>query len=162
MNLPFLPALLILSITSVCASDRLTEVPLGTTMSIVEETYGKPDPHPIYTIIGKAPTKEDLANSFEYRRLSPPRFYRFRHDRAVSVHYYDLSGSSADFVDYLLSTHANNQDIREIDPKTLGHDPAGLGIARAWKCPALKWTALYRAYKDTSPSLYIYADEQEK
>ena len=161
MNLLYLAAFLILSITSLRASDRLTEVPLGTTMSVVEQTYGKPDPHPIYTMIGTAPTKEELANCFEYRRLSPPRFYQFSHDEAVSVHYYDLSGKSLDFVDYLLSIHAKNQDIREIDPKILGHDPSGLGIARAWKCPSLNWTALYRAYKDTSPSLYIYIDEKK-
>jgi hypothetical protein len=156
MKLPFLAPLLILSITSLCASDRLTEIPLGTTMTVFEETYGKPVPHPIYTIIGKAPTKEDLANCFEYRRLSPPRFYQFSQGQAVSVHYYDLSGKDMDFVEYLLSIHAKNQDITEVDPKTLGHDPAGLGTARAWTCPSLKWTGLYRAYKDTSPSLYIY------
>lgn len=140
----------------------IEELPLGSTKADVVKNYGKPDQHPIYSGPGPKATEEDLANSFIYHSAEPPRFYNFREDKAFVVHYYDLSGKKMDFILKLLEIHAQKEKIDEIDPRTLGHDPTGLGIAKAWRCSTRNWTALYRAYKETSPSLLIYINESEK
>ncbi len=146
------------------ASNAATdELPLGSKRNEIIAAYGTPDQPPIAHIFGTpdSPPPEKV-DTIIYRSLKPPRFYWITDDHATGVHYDDLTGYSLDAVKDLLRAHAKREKIEEIDPKALGHDPTGLGITKAWKCPKSNWIALYRAHKDASPSLLIWVEIKNK
>jgi hypothetical protein len=146
-------------------AQALDELPLGTTKQKMIQVYGQPNSVPIQSGPGPKSTAEDVANTACYFSLKPPRFYHFRDDRAVSVHYYDLTGRDFNYIKGLLKIHAVGSEIDEIDPKAIGWESTLPIIAKAWRCSKAGWVALYRVFKgtkpETSPSLLIYIENKK-
>jgi len=139
--------------------------PLGATKEQVILSYGQPNSLPIYSGPGDQPTDEQRQNTAFYSSLNPPRTYNFRDNRAVCVHYYDLTGKDFDFIMGLLKFHAVGSEFNEIDPKTIGWESTAFIASKAWRCPRAGWVALYRVDKGakprTSPSLLIYVENKK-
>ncbi len=101
-------------------AQALDELPLGAAKAQIIQSYGQPHGLPIFSGFGHQPTEEDRINTAFYPALTPPRTYNFRDNRAVCVHYYDLTGKDFDYVRGLLKVHAVGCALNEVDPKTIG------------------------------------------
>jgi hypothetical protein len=143
----------------------LDELPLGTAKEKIIQAYGQPNQMPIHSGPGPQPTAEDIANTACYFSLKPPRFYHFRDNRAVFVHYYDLTGKDFDYIKGLLRIHAVGNRVEEMDPMILNWKSTPQKLAKAWRCPGAGWVALYRkdtgSHPDTSTSLLIYVENKK-